>query len=69
MSLSVTGPTLAWYVAILMGFLLLYSHAMVVAFGSQFGAFNDFFRAFYYLFGMLLGENHKLLLTKILHPE
>ncbi|KAF6038212.1 hypothetical protein EB796_003483 [Bugula neritina] len=55
MSLSKTGPTLAWYVAILMGFLLLYSHAMVVAFGSQFGAFNDFFRAFYYLFGMLLG--------------
>jgi len=55
MSLRFTGSTIAWYVAVLAGFLLLYSHVMMVAFGSQFKTFNEFFKAFYYLFGMLIG--------------
>jgi len=60
MSLRFTGSTIAWYVAVLAGFLLLYSHVMMVAFGSQFKTFNEFFKAFYYLFGMLIGENYNI---------
>ncbi|XP_067950294.1 uncharacterized protein [Watersipora subatra] len=54
-SLSHIGGTIAWYAVIFIFLLFLYSHVMTIAFGSQFGAFVEFFRSFYYLFGMLLG--------------
>ena len=56
MSLSYTGRTIAWYVVIILMLLALYSHVMTISYGSEFGAFVEFFRSFYYLFGMLLGK-------------
>jgi len=55
MALKETGPRLIMYSVTFMLLLLLFSHVMTISFGDQFGAFVDFMRSFYYLFGMLLG--------------
>ena len=57
MSLRHCGSVIAWYIVVLLMLLTLYSHTLTVTFGSQFDAFVEFFRSFYYVFGMLLGKN------------
>ena len=47
---------MAWYTLTFAILLLLYSHTLTIAFGDQLQVFTSFFRSFYYLFGMLLGE-------------
>ena len=60
MSFKVTGPRLLWYSVTFMLLLLLFSHVMTISFGDQFGAFVDYMRSFYYLFGLLLGKSKRV---------
>ena len=55
MTFPIIGPSVAWYSLTFVLLLLLYSHVMTISFGAEFGAFVQFLRSFYYLFGMLLG--------------
>ena len=56
MSLFKSGKAITSYTITLVMMLIIYSHVLTITYGETSSSFSQFFKSFYHLFGMLLGE-------------